>query len=492
MTAIKMDLSVINSVIIMIILINTIGAIVTVFRRPRSITSILAWLMTLTFFPIIGFIVYLFCGRGIDGETVYKFDNEDRKKIGEINARIHQHNLKYHRSVNTSGSKLLERYLRNVEESPLAKGNDIQLYLDGEEKFSALFEDIRNATDNIHVEYYAFFPDKIGTAFRDLLVEKAQAGVEIRVIYDPWGAKGSTASFFAPIQEAGGRVTPFITSRDLIRKTRLNYHLHRKIVVVDGQIGWTGGFNVGDQYLGEYERFGYWRDTHARIVGTAVFSLQEIFIKDWNASVKNKKQQLQYADNYFVEPTGYVGNVAMQIVSDGPENNVDILKSAYVKMLLAAEEKVWIQTPYLIPDDTVINAILIAKQSGVDVRIMVPSMPDHPFIYRATQYYCNLLQKNGVKIYQYQKDGKGFLHAKTILMDDTICSVGSTNQDIRSYSLNFEVSAFIYDQETTLEMQQIFLKDMADCFELTDEMIASQSRWLRFKQNFSRLLSPIL
>ncbi len=488
----QMDISLINTVVYGVILINTIGAIITVFRKPRSITSILAWLMTLVFLPIVGFIFYLFCGRGIDGETVYKFDNEDRKKIGEINTRIHEHNRQYHRSVKTSGSQLLERYLRNVEESPLSKGNDIQLYTDGHEKFAALIADIRKATDNVHVEYYAFFPDKIGTAFRDILVEKAKEGVEVRVIYDPWGARGSDRKFFQPIVDAGGRVTRFITSRDLIRKTRLNYHLHRKIVVIDGQIGWTGGFNVGDQYLGEYKRFGYWRDTHARISGTAVFTLQEIFIKDWNASVSGKTNQLAYEDRYFIEPAGDIGNVAMQIVSDGPENGVDILKSAFVKMLLAAEEKVWIQTPYLIPDDTMTNAILIAQQSGVDVRIMVPSMPDHPFIYRATQYYCNFFKKNGVKIYHYQKDGKGFLHSKTIVMDDTICSVGSTNQDIRSYSLNFEVSAFIYDQPTTLEMQRIFLKDMEDCFELTDELIENQSYWLRFKQNFSRLLSPIL
>lgn len=486
------EMSMLNIALSLLILINTIGAVITVFRRPRSITSILAWLMTLTFLPVIGFIVYLFCGRGIDGETVYRFDNEDQKRIGEINALIHKNNQEYHRSVNTTGSKLLERYLRNVEESPLAKGNSINLYTDGKEKFSALFEDIRQATDHIHVEYYAFFPDRIGTDFRDLLVEKAQAGIEVRLIYDPWGAKGSGPNFFAPLVAAGGQVTAFITSRDLIRKTRLNYHLHRKIVVIDGQIGWTGGFNVGDQYLGEYERFGYWRDTHARFVGTASFTLQEIFLKDWNASVRKKGNQLNYEERYFVIPEAEVGNVAIQVVSDGPENKVDILKSAFVKMLLAAEDKVWIQTPYLIPDDTMINALLIAAQSGVDVRIMVPSMPDHPFIYRATQYYCNYLHQHGIKIYQYQKDGKGFLHAKTFVMDDTICSVGSTNQDIRSYSLNFEVSAFIYDEATTLEMQRIFEKDMADCFLLTDELIAKQSRWLRFKQNFSRLLSPIL
>ncbi|WP_122644972.1 cardiolipin synthase [Enterococcus mediterraneensis] len=485
----EMEMAIINWVFFGLILVNTVGAIVTVFRRPRSITSVLAWLLTLIFFPVLGFLIYLFCGRGIDGETMYRFKQEHISRITEINGLIHQNNKKFHRTVKTSGSELLEKYLRNVEESPLAKGNAVSFYTDGKEKFAALFEDIRQAKNNIHVEYYAFFDDQIGNEFLDLLVEKAKEGVEVRVIFDPWGAKGSKPKFFDPLVAAGGKATAFITSRDLIRKTRLNYHLHRKIVVIDGLIGWTGGFNVGDQYLGRSKKFGYWRDTHGRIVGTASFTLQEIFIKDWNASVQNEEDQLEYEERYFMMPEEECGNVSMQIVSDGPESEEEILKSGFVKMILAAEEKLWIQTPYLIPDDTMINALLIAVRSGVDVRIMIPDMPDHAFIFRATQHYANYLHKRGVKIYSYNN---GFLHSKTIVMDDLISSFGSTNQDIRSYSLNFEVSAFVYDEEVTKEMQQIFEADMKNCTLLTDEIIENQGRWLRFKQNFSRLLSPIL
>ena len=265
--------------------------------------------------------------------------------------------------------------------------------------------------------------------------------------------------------------------------------MHRKIVVIDGKIGWTGGFNVGDQYLSRSEKFGYWRDTHGRIVGTASFSLQEIFIRDWNASVKNESDQLDYEERYFVIEKDTGGQAEIQVVADGPENKIDILKSAFVKMILSADEKVWIQTPYLIPDDVMFNALVTAARSGVDVRIMIPNMPDHPFIYRATQYYANLLHKMGIKIYHYDN---GFLHAKTIVMDDNLCSFGSTNQDIRSYELNFEVNAFVYDETLTKQMQQIFLADQEKCYVLTDEIIANQSYWLRFKQNFSRLLSPIL
>ena len=179
----------------------------------------------------------------------------------------------------------------------------------------------------------------------------------------------------------------------------------------------------------------------------------------------------------------------MQIVSDGPETETQILKGGFVKMILAAEKSIWIQTPYLIPDDSMMNALEIAIHSGVDVRIMIPCMPDHPFIYRATQHYANYLHRRGAKIYIYEN---GFLHAKTVMMDDTICSFGTTNQDIRSYALNFEVNAFVYDQEVTAQLKTIFEEDMLQSTLLTDEMLAKQSYWLRFKQNFSRLLSPIL
>lgn len=483
------EFDILYQVLVFLITINTIVAFITIFRRPRSIASIFAWMMTLVFIPGFGFLLYLFCGRGIDGEIVYKYAEKYQGRITEINRSIQEHNLQYHQTVKTPESKLLENYFKNTEESPLSKGNDVVFYTDGYSKFESLFDDILNAKHHIHIEYYAIFHDEIGTQLRDLLVKKAKEGVEVRLIFDPWGGN-VTMRFFKSLIQAGGEVVPFITSRNLIKKTRLNYHLHRKIVVIDSVIGWTGGFNVGDQYLGKSKKFGHWRDTHARIYGTAVFTLQEIFIRDWNASALKKVAKLDYAQDYFQLPDyDAIRNVTMQIVADGPENFEEILHGGFIKMILAAEKRVWIQSPYLIPDDTMINALLIAVRSGIDVRIMIPCMPDHPFIYRATQYYANYLTKRGVKIYLYQD---GFIHAKTIIMDDTIASFGTTNQDIRSYSLNFEVSAFAYNREVVTILASHFENDMQQSILLTNRMIADQSYWLRFKQNFSRLLSPIL
>lgn len=481
------------SVLLVFLLLNTTAALITVFRKPRSISSVLAWIMTLLFLPGIGFIIYIFCGRGINGQKVYTMTAQDKEKISDIKKKVDEDNLKAVETVDISlltDARVLNKYFRNMDSSPLTKRNNLKIYTDGKEKFEGLFEDIRQATETVHVEYYSIFNDRLGNQLLNLLEDKVKEGVSVHVIYDPWGSPGVNKKFFKPLLDLGGKVVPFITSKNMIRKTRLNYHLHRKIVVIDGKIGWTGGFNVGDQYLGESKKFGYWRDTHIRIVGTAVFSLQEIFIMDWNASVKYASQKMDYLENYFqIAQEKELSNLSLQIVSDGPNADEEILKSSFVKMILSAEKSVWIQTPYLIPDDSIINALLIAIRSGIDVRIMIPCMPDHPFIYRATQYYANFMHKRGIKIYMYQN---GFIHAKTMIIDNEICMVGTTNQDIRSYSLNFEVSTFIYDTRVATELTKIFEHDMEKSILLTDKIIQEQSFWLRFKQNFSRLLSPIL
>lgn len=211
---------------------------------------------------------------------------------------------------------------------------------------------------------------------------------------------------------------------------------------------------------------------------------------DWNASVKYPEERMTYHEKYFKLPEDHeVEHLSLQVVSDGPDSEEEILKSGFVRMIFSAEKSVWIQTPYLIPDDSMINALLVAVRSGVDVRIMIPCMPDHPFIYRATQYYANYLHKRGIKIYIYDS---GFIHAKTMVIDDELAMVGTTNQDIRSYSLNFEVSTFIYNPEIAWMLAQVFEEDIEKSVLLTDEIIKKQGYWLRFKQNFSRLLSPVL
>ena len=273
----------------------------------------------------------------------------------------------------------------------------------------------------------------------------------------------------------------------------LNYRDHRKIVVIDGKIGYVGGFNIGDQYLGRVKKFGPWRDTHLRIIGGGVYSLQQRFIRDWNASVKHQESRIKHFRRFFPEikldKSQLRNETSLQIVSSGPESPQENIKLGYLRLINAATDHIWIQTPYLIPDDSVIDALQVAAHSGVDVRIMVPCKPDHPFVYRATQYYARVLANHDITIYFYEN---GFLHAKTIMIDGRMASVGSANLDFRSFKLNFEINSFIYDRNMTDKLEQIFVNDIRSSRVITPEMFASQSRWLRFKQTFSRLLSPIL
>ncbi|MHC5267770.1 cardiolipin synthase [Enterococcus sp. LJL98] len=476
-------------ILTLLFIINTIGAIVTVFRRPRSIASVFAWMLALVFLPGVGFLLYLFAGRRIDQEVIVRLNSHYEKRMVEINQMIEEHNRFFISESVSSSSELLKDYFNHSEESPVTRGNRVTLFVDGQEKFTQLFKDIQQAKTTIHLEYYAIFDDQIGNQLLALLIQKAKAGLEVRVLFDPFGGRTSL-TFFKPLLAAGGQVLPFITARDFIRKTRLNYHLHRKIVVIDGKIGWTGGFNVGDQYLTVTSKFGYWRDTHARILGTATFSLQEVFIRDWNGSVIDEKDYLKYDPKFFVLPDEEErGEVSLQVVADGPNREDQILKGGFIKMILGAKKRVWIQTPYLIPDDPMLDALLIAVRSGIEVRIMIPCMPDHPFIYRATQYYANYLHKKGVKISIYTG---GFLHAKVLMIDDNLSTFGTMNQDIRSYALNFEVNTFVYNERLTQQLSAQFEQDLTQSIELTTAMIEQQSLWLRFKQAIARLMSPIL
>ena len=356
----------------------------------------------------------------------------------------------------------------------------------GQEKFTQLKEDLRNAKDHIHIGYYIFNDDKLGYELLEILIEKAHQGVEVLVLYDALGTRFIKQKFWKELHDAGGRSEAFFGYTFGIINLRMNYRNHRKIVVIDGKIGYVGGFNIGDEYLGK-GKLGQWRDTHLRIRGNAVLSLQARFFIDWNATASEQYQKT-FLPRYF--PTlECLGDTAMQIVSTGPDNDYQKIKMGFVKMIYMAKTSIDIQTPYFIPDESVLEALQVAALSGVKVRIMVPCKPDHPFVYRATEYYCRNLLKDGVEIYLYEE---GFLHAKTMVVDGVASTVGTSNFDMRSFRLNFEINAFIYDEEISCKLQDIFEKDIENCLLADEAYFKKQSPWKKLKQKFSRLLSPIL
>ncbi|MUV37474.1 Cardiolipin synthase [Lentibacillus sp. JNUCC-1] len=265
---------------------------------------------------------------------------------------------------------------------------------------------------------------------------------------------------------------------------KINYRNHRKLAIIDGQIGYIGGFNIGDEYLGESRKFGYWRDTHLRLSGDAVRNMQTRFILDWNQASRN---HIGYEERFYnAEPQG---NVGVQIVSSGPDSEWEQIKYGYIKMILLAKEYVYIQTPYYIPDESLRDALRIAVLSGVKIKIMIPNKPDHPFVYWATLSYIGDLLSAGAEVYIYQG---GFLHAKTIVVDGKLASVGTANIDVRSFRLNFEVNAFLYDTAIAQELVEAFEKDVHKSTQMTKLLYQKRSLGIRFKESISRLLSPIL
>ncbi|MBO0432144.1 cardiolipin synthase [Enterococcus sp. DIV0660C] len=475
-----------------IYLINAVFALITILIKPRDVAAIWAWLLVLFALPVVGFVLYLFFGRGLTDKKKFYLRQSDLKELENFqNFRDGTIEL-YDSQTNEVEKQAFVDFFSSLNQMPLTRKNGLTLLTDGQEKLTSLLNDIEEAKHSIHIEYYAFVTDEIGNQVLRLLEKKAAQGVQVRLLYDAFGSHGTKAKDFNQLIANGGEAQTFLTSQEALLRFRLNYHDHRKIVVIDGKIGYTGGFNIADQYVYTTKKFGYWRDTHIRIFGAAASLLQLRFLMDWNVSVSEEKKVGYHLDYFFKkvdENNEQNGNVDIQLVSSGPNNEREQIKLAFIKLITSAKKRIWIQTPYLVLDESVIAALKIASASGVHVKIMIPNKPDHPFIYRATQYYARQLIKENIEILVYEA---GFLHAKTLIMDDEICMVGSANQDIRSYRLNFETSAVIYDHEFLEQLSDKFLEDEENCSTMTTETVKEMSTWLLFKQQISRLLSPIL
>ena len=479
-------------------LINIAFAIWTVFRTRRDIASTWAWLLVLSALPIVGFILYLFVGRKLSNDDIFNIRMEQREYRDKY-VRQQERLLKRHKLLLQSERLARARQLislsASLDSALVTFNNRVKVFIDGKKLFQQMIADFDQAGDHIYVEFYTFYSDNLGKQILAALERAAKRGVKVKVLYDLSGSRGTTYKFFAHLEELGGEAQPFNSKANKrITTPRLNYHLHRKIVAIDGKLGYIGGFNIGDQYLGEDPKFGYWRDTHLRVAGQAVIALTARFGMDWNTTCrKTKKERVDLdkllADLEIERPSDPGQDVAMQIVSSGPDNDNFAIRRAYESIISSARQYVYIQTPYLIPGEPILESLIIAARSGIDVRVMIPCMPDHPFVYRATEYYAKYLVNNKVKVYKYNN---GFIHAKTMVSGNNLASVGSANQDYRSYRLNFEANAFTYNEELTAQLKQIFENDIQDSTLLTPEYFDQQSNWRKVKQYFSRLLSPVL
>ncbi len=476
------------NIINLIFVINIAFAIIVIIFEKRNTSNTWTWLMIMLFIPFIGFIMYLFFGQNLrrkkffvlkkEEESVLMQFSEEQKRLLSDKAIVNNNSLlkEYHDVIN------LNLYSDNFI---VTNNNKVDILNNGNEKFPIMIDCIKNAKNFIHIQYYIFNDDNLGTEILNLLVKKAKEGIEVKLLYDGMGCIHNKKHFFDPLVKAGGEVycifPPFIPYINV----RINYRNHRKICVVDGEHGFVGGLNVGDEYLGLSKKFGFWRDTHLHLQGDSVNYLEVRFLMDWRFA---SKKDFFMEERYFPRKP-YIDNTAVQIISSGPDSEWCSIRNTYLKLISKAENSIYIETPYFIPDESILTALKIACLSGVDVKIIIPCKPDHPFIYWASKSYIWELVECGAKCYTYDN---GFIHSKMVSIDGKMCTIGTANMDIRSFNLNFEVNAIIYGTITTSEVDKAFESDILQSTLLTPEHYSNRSLIIKFKEAISRLLSPIL
>ncbi len=473
-----------------IVFLHFIAVIVVLFIERKRADSTIAWVLTLLFVPVVGLLLYIFVGSARTYITEKKFS---QKQLADKEyEKVLKEQLDIIKHLNPD-DEVLKKYRDmivmniNSADSLYTNNNDIELFLSGEEKYASLFRDIKNAKKHIHLMYYIFNDDNVGNELIDILCEKAREGVEVRLIYDGFGNIRTKKTAFKRLEKAGGRVVRFLPNQ-IINLLRVNYRNHRKIAVIDGEIGYIGGINIGDEYKSLDKRKKPWRDTHIRITGTSIVTLQLRFLSDWTYLTGEKIKDKDDAEKYFCIEPKKIGNYALQIVSSGPDSPKQQIKYSVLKMMNKAKNTLYIQTPYFIPDDSIMDALRIAVESGVDVRVMIPGVPDKKFVYHVTLSYVEELLDMGVKVYSYN----GFLHSKTVVSDDEITSIGSMNMDIRGFALAFEVTAFIYNEEFAKKCNGVFENDILNSREIKLEEFKKRSLFRKIQESIYRILAPLM
>ena len=473
---------------VLIHVVNLLTMAFMIFKEKRSTNSIIAWILILYLAPYVGFIVFILIGRKMNYANMFGFKNAELNTFKSYLNKNEEKN-KYNKESLYEKNKDMILALEAMDYSPYRNDNNVSMYSDGKLFFNELLESLKKAKKSINIEFYIFKNDDIGTKILNVLEEKAKEGVEVRLLYDSVGSRSLNRNVLNKLINEGGKVGEFFPSWLKFININMNFRNHRKIVVIDNNVGFVGGFNVGDEYLGKDSKFGYWRDTHIKFTGSAVNDLNLRFLADWRYATKEEVSLEEIFEAN--EENSNSNNVGMQIVSSGPNlSDKYEIKMAYLKMIQKAKKYLYIQSPYLIIDNSISDSLKLAAASGVDVKIMIPGKGDHPFVYWANLVYAGDLIKEGIRVFHYDKNA--FLHAKTVVIDDEVCSIGTANMDTRSFELNFEVSSFIYSEKIAKEQKYEFENDMKMCEELTLEKYQNRSRIVKIKESLSRLFSDVL
>jgi cardiolipin synthase len=458
----------------------------------RSPQSTFAWLFLFMAVPVIGVIIYAFFGRG--WHAFAREQSLSRQEFGsglleldDLQPLIKRQEAVIARIIEERPAAYKKKLLHLVKKnsSSLLTGyNDVEILQNASMKYPRLLEDIQSAKHHIHLNYYLWTEDEFTLQIKAALIERAKAGVEVRCLYDASGGSMSY-QYLNDLKAAGAKINAYLEFRSLTRLHTINYRSHRKIAVIDGRIGYIGGMNLDKDQLDGGEYFDSWRDTHLRIVGEAVIALQASFAVSWFNTTEEKIVESQY-----FPPVDVDTFLPVQILMSGPDSQWQAIRQLYFYMITSAVEKVYLQSPFFIPDESILEALKSAALAGVDVRmIFTPKGTTYSTPYWAANTYFKEVAAAGVKIYLYQA---GYFHAKTLNIDGVICTIGTANIDIRSFSLNYEANAVIYDEEKAQELERDFLEDLKHCIEWRVEEYEKRSVYLRLRDSLARLASPLL
>jgi cardiolipin synthase len=458
--------------------LTILGVVVVIVGENRNPVKSLAWVTVLLVVPLLGLVLYVVFGRNIQTNRI--ISRRNRRKLRRLGAGG---SADYRQLDMDERDKRRIGLVHALCGSNFYAGNAVTIYNNGGDKFEALLRDIASAQSFINMQYYILADDNIGRRVIDALCERARAGVKVRLIYDHVGSFKLSKRALRKLAEAGVEAYPFFKVVFPPFGTRINWRNHRKIVVIDGRVGYIGGMNVADRYIDGGNMFDMWRDLHLRIEGPAVMGLQQSFAVDWNFM-----GQPLLEESAQKEPIAG-SNVGMQLVTSGPTSQWMNMTMLFQQVLSGARKSIYIQTPYFIPSEGLLQALQIAALSKVDVRLMVPKRSDSDMLRWATNSYVRECLRSGIKIYFYTK---GMLHSKAIIVDDDFATVGSTNFDFRSFEHNFEANLLIYSDEVNSRLKQQFLADMADCEYITTEQWIKRPRMEKVLESVMRLFSPIL
>lgn len=440
----------------------------------------MAWILVIFFLPVIGVSMYFFFGQNTRKKRLI-----NRRSVSQLTKRSMLEFAQQNVTIPETYRDLIQLFVNQNKALPF-KDNSVEIFTHGKQMFGSLLSDIRQAKNHIHLESYIFENDELGNAVADALIEKAHEGLEIRVLYDDVGCWKVNDNFFNRMIQGGVDIRSFLPVLFPLFTGKINYRNHRKICIIDGQIGYIGGMNIANRYINGTKNQA-WRDTHLKIIGKSVYGLQRTFLMDWffmtRKLLKNKK--------YYPEiPSQIINDCLVQIVTSSSAAPWPDIMQGYVKVLNNARQYVYLETPYFFPTQPVLFAIQTAALSGIDVRIIIPEKGDNLFVKWAGRSFLPDVLKAGAKVYFYKA---GFNHSKILVSDDMLCSVGSTNIDARSFENNMEVNAFIYDKDLALQMVEIVRTDMSNSRLISNvHQIHNKSPFANLRDSFMRLLSPLL